>query len=365
MRGRARSALGQAQRGCRHKILFAAAALALAAVAALPADSRADEGGVSFWLPGQFGSLAAVPLQPGLSVTEIYYHWQGSAGADVAASREVTIGRFNPTLNVNFSGRLQALADLVLNNATYAFATPVLGGQATVGLTSLFGRTDASINATLSGTLGPIPFMRTDSLFDVATGFGDLYPMATLRWNKGVDNYMVYVTGDLPVGLYNSSSIANLGIGHYAIDSGAGYTYFNPQTGYEFSAVTGFTYNFINPSTQYQNGIDWHLDWAASKFLTKQMFIGTVGYVYQQVTADSGSGDRIGAFESRVIGIGPQIGFLFPVETPVGIMQGYLNIKGYAEFDRQNRAAGFDTWVTFSISPAPQTSAQPALVRKY
>jgi hypothetical protein len=57
-----------------------------------------------------------------------------------------------------------------------------------------------------------------------------------------------------------------------------------------------------------------------------------------------------------VLGIGPQIGFLFPVETPAGIMQGYLNIKGYAEFDRQNRPAGFDTWLTFSISPAPQTA---------
>jgi len=26
--------------------------------------ARADEGGVSFWLPGQFGSLAAVPPGP-------------------------------------------------------------------------------------------------------------------------------------------------------------------------------------------------------------------------------------------------------------------------------------------------------------
>ncbi|HEV3395643.1 MAG TPA: transporter [Xanthobacteraceae bacterium] len=351
-------------RGLRwtRRVAVGAAGFALAASSQI---ASADEGGVSFWLPGQFGSLAAVPLQPGLSVTEIYYHWQGSAGADVSAAREVTIGQFNPALNVNLSGHLQALADLMLNNATYAFGTPVLGGQATVGLTSIFGRTDTSLNATLSGTLGPIPFMRTDSLFDAATGFGDLYPMATLRWNKGVDNYMVYVTGDVPVGMYNSSSIANLGIGHGAIDSGAGYTYFNPQTGHEFSAVTGFTYNFINPATQYQNGIDWHLDWAVSQFLTKQMMIGTVGYVYQQVTGDSGPGDRIGAFESRVIGIGPQIGFLFPVATPVGIMQGYLNLKGYAEFDRQNRPAGLDTWLTFSISPAPQTSAQPTLVRKY
>jgi hypothetical protein len=25
-------------------------------------DAKADEGGVSFWLPGQFGSLAAAPF---------------------------------------------------------------------------------------------------------------------------------------------------------------------------------------------------------------------------------------------------------------------------------------------------------------
>jgi hypothetical protein len=34
----------------------------------------ADEGGVSFWLPGIYGSLAAVPAQPGWSLPVIYYH---------------------------------------------------------------------------------------------------------------------------------------------------------------------------------------------------------------------------------------------------------------------------------------------------
>jgi hypothetical protein len=37
---------------------------------------------------------------------------------------------------------------------------------------------------------------------------------------------------------------ANIGLGHGAIDAGGGYTYFNQQNGREFSAVTGFTYNF-------------------------------------------------------------------------------------------------------------------------
>jgi hypothetical protein len=44
-----------------------------ALVIGLPA-ARADEGGVSFWLPGQFGSLAAVPPDSGWSLPVIYDH---------------------------------------------------------------------------------------------------------------------------------------------------------------------------------------------------------------------------------------------------------------------------------------------------
>ena len=142
-------------------------------------------------------------------------------------------------------------------------------------------------------------------------------------------------TGDLPVGQYDSTSLSNVGIGHYALDGGAGYTYLNPQTGHEFSAVAGLTYNYVNPYTNYQNGIDFHLDWGASQFISKQWLVGAVGYVYNQLTGDSGSGDRVGPFKSRVIGVGPQIGYIFPL----GNYQGYLNLKGYGEFDAHDRAA--------------------------
>src|SRR5947208_10350399 len=116
------------------------------------------------------------------------------------------------------------------------------------------------------------------------------------------------------------------GIGHGAVDSGMGYTYFNPKTGQEFSGVLGFTYNTTNRSTRYQNGVDMHFDWGASQFLTKQFQIGLVGYVYDEIGCDSGSGDRVGCFQSRVISIGPQVGFVMPLSTTT---QGYLNIKGY------------------------------------
>jgi hypothetical protein len=42
-------------------------------------------------------------------------------------------------------------------------------------------------------------------------------------------------------------------------------------------------------------------------------------------------------------------------------MQGYLNLKGYKEFDAANRPKGWNAWLTFSISPAapPPAAARP------
>ena len=120
--------------------------------------------------------------------------------------------------------------------------------------------------------------------------------------------------------------------------------------------MLGFTYNFTNQSTQYQNGVDMHFDWGASQFLTKQFQAGLVGYVYQEIGCDSGSGDRVGCFQSRVVGVGPQLGFIIPLTTTT---QGYLNIKGYKEFAAQNRPDGWNTWVTFVLSPAEQTPSAP------
>jgi hypothetical protein len=331
--------------------------LAASLVAIGSAAARADEGGISFWLPGQFGSLAAAPAQPGWSAASIYYHTKVSAGGDVAAAREFTVGRFSRSLNVNLNATLDGRADLALLNGTYVFATPVLGGQFALGMTGIVGRSQASIDGTLTASLGGLVATRSGSISDSTSGVGDLYPMATLKWNKGVHNFMTYVTGDIPVGQYDPTSLANLGIGHGAIDGGVGYTYFNPQTGHEFSAVTGLTYNFKNTDTDYRNGVDWHLDWGASQWLSKQFFFGATGYFYDQLSADSGSLAILGPFKSRVIGVGPQLGYLLPV----GDMQGFLGLKGYYEFDSHDRPSGWNTWLTFAISPAAQ--ARPASSR--
>jgi hypothetical protein len=326
------------------------------ATVALPQIVHADESGVSFWLPGFFGSLAAVPQTPGWSLGVVDYHTSVGASGSVAAAKEIQIGGFPATVNVNLNANLNAQADLLLVAPTYTFGTPVLGGQLAVSMMGIFGRVNTSIAGTLTADVGGLAATRMGSISDTLVSVGDLYPTVQLKWNAGVNNYMTYATGDIPVGAYDPNRLSNIGLGHGAIDGGGGYTYFNPKTGHEFSGVGGFTYNFKNPDTGVQSGVDFHFDWGASQFLSKQLFVGLVGYAYQQITDDTGGSPLLGGFRSRVLGVGPQIGYLFPV----GNMQGYLNLKGYGEFDAANRPSGWNTWLTFSISPAaPDSTVTP------
>ena len=295
----------------------------------LPA--MADEGGTSFWLPGQYSSFAAVQSEPGWSMPLIYFH----ATLEAEGSREfATDGRITLGLEVE--------EDLLLAVPTYVFETPQLGGQASVSVAGVYGRAEASVDATLTepggGTLSGF---EQDSL----TALGDLYPSYALRWNHGVHNSIAYGMLGVPIGSYEVNRLVNIGTNHWAVDLGGGYTYLNMETGRELSAVAGLTYNFENPDTEYQNGIDFHLDLGASQFLSEQWHIGLVGYLYQQITGDSGPGAKLGDFESSVYGIGPQIGYFFPM----GEKQAYMNLKGYWDFDAQHRPGGWNSWLTLSL----------------
>ena len=111
----------------RRRLNVCLVAIALASLS--PQVTCADESGISFWLPGLYGSLAATPATPGWSLAAIYYHANVGASGAAAASREVQIGRFSPTVNVDLNVALRGQADLMFIAPTYTFATPVLGGQ--------------------------------------------------------------------------------------------------------------------------------------------------------------------------------------------------------------------------------------------
>ncbi len=306
-----------------------------AALVGLASSASADEGGVAFWFSGQYASFAALPVSPGWSFPAQGYYYDGGVSDDI----ELRPG------NLVTAG-LDTTMPLLLVQPTYAPSTKVWGGQLALGLG--FGWGNNSADARVSVTGFPNQLSRSDSV----TAFADLSPIASLSWVKGDNNWMTYVTGNIPTGSYNPDRMVNIGIGHAAVDAGAGYTYFDQTKGHEFSAVLGFTYNFTNDDTDYQNGVDAHLDWAASQFLNAHWQVGVAGYVYGQLSGDSGPVPSYDGLKSSIASIGPEIGYSFTVND----QPAYINLRGYWEFAAKNRVEGTSVFATFSIPLGRKTS---------
>ena len=254
--------------------------------------------------------------------------------------------------NVSLNANLNAQADLLLLVPTYTFATPLLGGQFAVSMMSVFGRNSVGVDGTLTLAAGSIIENRMGSIANSLTAFGDLYPTATLKWHDGTNNWMTYMTGDIPVGAYDPNRLAKLG-SVTAPSMAAAVTPISIQRQATNSpGVAGFTLQLKNQDTQYQNGIDFHFDWGASRLSQSRSSSASSGMPINRSLTIPDKTLRSGGMRSRVLGVGPQIGYLFPI----GNKQGYLNLKGYGEFDAANRPSGWNTWLTFSISDAPPAS---------
>jgi len=308
--------------------------LSMAHVAGNGGPARADEGGASFWFLGSYASQAAIAAAPGFSIDTTFYSSGGSSKRWISTS----------------DGRLElgssTSSTYLMLTPSYAFETPVLGGRFEFGVTVLAGNYSSTLWTALSRAGGLAQF---DTTSDSMTALGDLYPQASLKWNHEVHNFMAYVTANVPVGAYDANRQASVGSGTWALDGGVGYTYYNKNTGLEFSAVLGSTYNFMNPYTAYRSGIDLHLELAASQYVTDSLSLGLAGYLYHQVTGDSGSAAVLGPYMARVAGIGPQLGYDFKL----GSRAASISARGYYEFAGQNRDQGWNTWLSLVIAWGP------------
>ena len=303
------------------------------------AAAGADEGGVPFWLSGQYASMSAVAPQAGWTLTLLPDYYNGSAGSSKTFPKGAALVTDLDSHTWLLNAQMQ-----------YAWDTKVLGGTPAIGVTWAAGNNATSANAYPTPPASGLQHAMSDSV----SGGSDLYPIATLSWSKDNDNWMAYVTGDIPTGAYNPQRLSNIGIGHAAIDAGGGYTYLNQKSGLEFTAVVGVTYNWENTHTHYRNGVDAHLDWAVSQFLSESWELGVVGYVYYQLTNDTYPTDgtlgelrlqALGGFKSRVASAGPELGYVFKM----GKQTGYVNLRGYWEFWAQNRLEGYALFATVNL----------------
>lgn len=311
---------------------------ALAGLLAGPLPAVADEGGASVWLPGQFASFAAVPGDPGFSLETLVYVRSASAVAGAGFSR---------------GGGL--LAGLTINEQylyltpAYTFETPVLNGQFALAVTFSAGQSGASVWGVLTGPGGR---SLSAAASDSVTGISDLYPMASLKWQVGSHNAMAYAMGSVPTGRYDPNRLAGVGLGHGAMDWGLGYTYM-PASGFEASVTAGLTYNFANGQTGYQSGIDGHVDFGTSWSFTDSFYAGAVGYIYNQLSPDTGGSVRLGDFRSSVAAVGPQVGWSFATSS-LGVD---VSLRGYKEFAATNRPEGWNAYLTVSLGRAVRRKA--------
>jgi hypothetical protein len=285
--------------------------------------SFADEGGSSFWYCGQFASLVAVPKNPGWNIDSKIYYFDEQ----------------NTSLNQTFNGEIQteditSQTGLFFLEPSYTPNTQWFGGQPSFTLAQGYGHGFSTASFTYNGS--------EKNLSQNIWGLSNMYPFMEIAWKNENYNWLVYLMGGLPVGNFDPYNISNLGTGHYAIDLGFGYTYLNKESGWEGSGLLGFTYNFINPQTNYKNGIDSHLDYAISNFLSPNWELGVVGYVYYQLTDDKGN---LGPFKSKAAALGAEGTYYWKS----GEYEMNFNLRGYYDFWTENRLGGFSMYAVFTV----------------
>lgn len=165
-----------------------------------------------------------------------------------------------------------------------------------------------------------------------------------LGWKNGMSHQRVMMIVYMPLGSYDAKRMVDTGTNRWGVDLDYGFTFENTKTLREFSAFVGYTYNFINPATDYLSGQEFHIDYCAVQRFPTTLGIGLTGYVWVQTTPDRGSGAKLGAFEGRTFALGP----LATYKLDLGGRTYTLTAKYYSEFGVRNRIAGQAFW--FNIS---------------
>lgn len=263
------------------RLLFIVHVLACCLLFGQPA-AQATEGAQSYYFPGAATSFAtAVAPEPGFLFANQMLFYSGKAETAVLRG------------TVHVSLKAQAFYNYI--GGFYTFREPVLGGRLQIGALAPVGYADIKATA---GHLG-VNENRTD--------IGDAVMSAALYWKNGNIHYKLMETIYAPTGGYRAGDLANVGRNYWGFDTSFAVTWLNMKSGTEITVAPGILFNTRNTLADYKSGNEFHVDFAVNQFLSKELAVGLHGYYYCQLTNDSGSGAKLGAFRGESLGIGPAI----------------------------------------------------------
>lgn len=334
----------------RSRNWIVAAVLASTSIAA-PEAVHAAESAQGVYLLGNRGPLAGVTPPPGFYFGNQTYYYSGNLGG-------------NRTFQSGGIAAANVKLDFSANFVTPIWVTPaeIFGGNLGFSVTIPFGTPNVGAGAVLSTPR--IDRVIAGRAHDANFNVGDIYLASFVGWHSGNVHWSTTVLGVVPSGSYETGQLSNISLNRPALDLSGALTYLDPVLGYELSVVPGITFNWINAATQYLTGTEFHLEWSASKYLSKDLSVGLVGYFYDQLTGDGGSGNRIGPFKGRATALGGQVGYTFKMgEIPVS-----TNVRFFRELDVRNRFAGTAVYLTISaplwVAPSkPAAETRPVITK--
>ncbi len=316
----------------KNTILNRAALATLFFLTCMWSTAHAVEGGRSLYLLGKRGPLAGLIPKAGWYITDDVYYY--NADTDQKLPIAGVVGQ-----NVS--------ADVLANILQLTRISETFIGDARLALGVVIPYLHSEVAADVSATYKGIPVGATIS--DDTTAFGDPAVAASLGWRHRDGDlfraWNVYGSLFIPVGSYEEGRLANAGANRWGLDIGTGFTLGNVKKGREFSGVLGMTINGENLDTDYQSGLEAHIELTYKQHLASGLSAGLVGYYNYQLTADSGGPAILGDFKGRVAAIGPELAYQFELaDRSMG-----LDLRWYHEFDAKNRVQGDSVFLTLSL----------------
>lgn len=321
---------------------FAIAAAAVQVVLVSHSPAWATESGTSLYVPGLKGPLAGFIPPPGFYFQNDFYYYSGN----LSGSKRTQLGG---SVLVNVKQRSP------VNFATPIWVTPmsVFGGNVGFSLTLPFGSPEISAGALIAAPRLGRTFAVAGK--EQAFNLGDPVVGSFIGWHSGNLHWSTGVSVNIPAGAYRDGGLSNVALNRWIGDVYGSLTYLDAVAGIEISSSIGFEINGENQATRYRSGNAVHADFAASKYLTKDLSIGVLASHYEQVTGDSGQGNNLGPFKGRVTALGGTAAYNFawsgvPISTRIKVLQ---------EVKSVNRFKGTIALFTVSI-PIGGQSAAPA-----
>jgi hypothetical protein len=259
----------------------------------------AAEEGMGHYIPGALADFMDIAPEPGWSFLEWYNHYHGSIGA----TGQLELGGV-------VAANVKATSNIEMAGAIYTCPCGIFGSRFSAGAVIPYVWMD--VTGAITDSSG-----RTFTRTDTASGIGDVILIPVwLGWSSGECKWGVQLNVYAPTGEYNAGRLANPGLNYWTFEPMGSFSYLSQKTGLEISGTAGFDFNTNNDATDYQSGEVFHLDATIAEHLPLCKLgifgVGLNGFYWKQFTADTGSGARLGSFETFQTGVGPVVSYISP-----------------------------------------------------